>query len=113
MVGGESSRKPRRDQRVQQEGRSTDSIGQRSADQTGGYTGLLDRRRGRPSPRRAPFSEVQRFLQLYRERYAGFNARHFHQIARRDHSITLSYTYVKAALQKAGERESQRRDKQR
>src|SRR5262245_63638178 len=67
-----------------------------------GYFGLLDRRRGRPSPRRAPFAEVQRFLQLYRERYAGFNARHFYQIARGEHGVTLSYTYVKTALQKAG-----------
>ena len=67
-----------------------------------GYFGLLDRRRGRPSPRRAPFAEVERFLQLYRARYAGFNARHFYQIARREHGVTLSYTYVKTALQKAG-----------
>jgi hypothetical protein len=29
-----------------------------------GYFGLLDRRQGRPSPRRAPFAEVQRFLRL-------------------------------------------------
>ena len=67
-----------------------------------GYDGLLDRRRGRPSPRKAPFSEVQRILHLYRTRYAGFNARHFHQVARRDHQVTLSYTYVKTALQHAG-----------
>src|SRR5215475_2033473 len=67
-----------------------------------GYFGRLDRRRGRPSPRRAPFAEVERFLQLYRARYAGFNARHFYQIARREHGVTLSYTYVKTALQKAG-----------
>jgi len=67
-----------------------------------GYDGLLDRRRGRPSPRKAPFGEVQRFLQLYRQHYAGFNARHFHDIARREHGLTLSYTYVKTALQRAG-----------
>jgi transposase len=67
-----------------------------------GYDGLLDRRRGRPSPRKAPFGEVQRFLQLYRQQYAGFNARHFHDIARREHGVTLSYTYVKTALQRAG-----------
>ena len=67
-----------------------------------GYFGLLDRRRGRPSPRRAPFADVERFLRLYREHYAGFNARHFYQIARREHGVTLSYTYVKTALQKAG-----------
>ena len=67
-----------------------------------GYDGLLDRRRGRPSPRRAPFAEVQRVLQLYRAHYVGFNGRHFHQIARRDHGVMLSYTYVKTALQRAG-----------
>jgi transposase len=67
-----------------------------------GYFGLLDRRRGRPSPRRAPFADVERFLRLYREHYAGFNARHFYQIARREHGVMLSYTYVKTALQKAG-----------
>ena len=49
-------------------------------------------RRGRPSPRRAPFAEVERFLRLYREQYAGSNARHFYQIARREHGVTLSYT---------------------
>lgn len=67
-----------------------------------GYDGLLDRRRGRPSPRKVPFAEVQRFLRLYREEYAGFNARHFHQVAQREHGVTLSYTYVKRALQQAG-----------
>ena len=29
-----------------------------------GYDGLLDRRRGRPSPRLAPFAEVERILRL-------------------------------------------------
>jgi transposase len=67
-----------------------------------GYDGLLDRRRGRPSPRRAPFAEVQRVLRLYRAHYVGFNGRHFHQIARQEHGVTLSYTYVKTALQRAG-----------
>jgi transposase len=38
-----------------------------------GYDGLWDRRKGRPSPRRAPSAEVERILRLYRERYAGFN----------------------------------------
>jgi transposase len=67
-----------------------------------GYDGLLDRRRGTPSPRAAPFEEVQRVLQLYREKYQGFNGRHFHEIARREHGVKLSYSYVKKALQTAG-----------
>ena len=67
-----------------------------------GYDGLLDRRRQRPSPRLAPFGEVERILRLYRERYAGFNVHHFHQLVRRDHQVTLSYSFVRTALQKAG-----------
>lgn len=64
--------------------------------------GLLDRRHRRPSHRTAPRAEVQRILHLYRERYQGFNVRHFHQLARRDHGVTLSYTLIKLALQAAG-----------
>lgn len=64
--------------------------------------GLLDRRRRRPSHRTAPRAEVQRILQLYRMRYQGFNVRHFLHIARREHGVTLSYTFVKLALQAAG-----------
>ena len=32
-----------------------------------GYDGLLDRRRGRPSPKRVPPAEVEQVLGLYRE----------------------------------------------
>lgn len=73
-----------------------------------GYDGLFDRRRRTPSPKRAPVAEVARVLQLYRERsgprdgHRGFNVRHFHQLARRDHGVTLSYSFVKQALQGAG-----------
>lgn len=67
-----------------------------------GYDGLLDRRHGRPSPRRVPRAEVERLLRLYREHYLGFNVRHFHEIARREHGVTLSYSFVKRALQEAG-----------
>jgi hypothetical protein len=47
-------------------------------------------------------AEVERILRLYRERYRGFNGRHFYQIARREHAVTLSYTFVKRLLQHAG-----------
>jgi transposase len=67
-----------------------------------GVPGLLDRRRRTPSPRRVPLAELQRVLRLSRERYQGFNVRHFHQLARRDHGVTFSYTLVKTALQGAG-----------
>src|SRR5215467_401248 len=67
-----------------------------------GYDGLVDRRRHRPSPKRAPVAEVQRVLRLYRERYQGFNVRHFHQLARREHGVRFCYAFVKKALQTAG-----------
>src|SRR5437016_412297 len=67
-----------------------------------GYDGLFDRRRRRPSPRRVPLAEVQRVLHLYREHYQGWNVRHFYSWARREHGVTLSYTFVKTALQGAG-----------
>lgn len=67
-----------------------------------GYDGLLDHRTQRPSPKRAPVDEVERILRLYRERYDGFNVRHFHQKLREKHDVTLSYTFVKKALQEAG-----------
>ncbi len=66
-----------------------------------GALGLYDRRR-QPSRRHAPALEVKRILQLYRETYRGFNVRHFHHIARREHGVTLSYSFVKLALQEAG-----------
>ena len=67
----------------------------------GGHLALYDRRHG-PSPRKAPAPEVERVLWLYRERYSGWNVRHFHRFARRAHGVTLSYSFVKLALQEAG-----------
>jgi len=67
-----------------------------------GYDGLFDRRQRTPSPKRAPVAEVQRLLGLYRERYQGFNVRHFHQLARRQHGVRFCYAFVKKALQTAG-----------
>ena len=66
-----------------------------------GYNGLVDKRRC-PSKHRVPLPELERVLRLYRERYAGFNGRHFHEIVRREHGVTLSYSYLKQALQQAG-----------
>ena len=66
-----------------------------------GYDGLLDRRCGKPSVRRVPMSTIRQVLGLYRERYQGFNVRHFHQLLRRDHGVTLSYSFVSQVLQVA------------
>ena len=45
--------------------------------EAGGPVALYDRRRVRPSRRQPPALEVQRILRLYRERFAGWNVRHF------------------------------------
>ena len=70
--------------------------------QRDGYDGLFDRRRQVPSPKRAPVADVQRLLALYRDRYQGFNVRHFHSLARRQHGVRFCYAFVKKALQSAG-----------
>src|ERR1019366_10087326 len=41
-------------------------------------------------------------LALYQEKYFDFNVQHFHEKLREEHSIQLSYTWVKQALQGAG-----------
>lgn len=67
-----------------------------------GYEGLFDRRRRTPSPRSVPLAEVKRILGLYRERYRGWNVRHFYPTVCRGQGVKVSYTFVKQALQGAG-----------
>jgi len=67
-----------------------------------GYDGLFDRRLGKPSPKRVPMEKIAEVLRLYREKYAGFSVKHFHEKLVEQHKIDLSYTWVKKALQGAG-----------
>ena len=67
-----------------------------------GAAGLVDRRVGKPSPRRAAVDELQRMLKLYHEHYAGFAIRHFHDTLRRRHGYKLGYTTTRLWLQKSG-----------
>lgn len=67
-----------------------------------GYDGLLDQRRGKPSPKRVPLKLAEEVLQLYGEKYPDLNVRHFREKLREVHGIELSYTWVKLALQGAG-----------
>jgi transposase len=67
-----------------------------------GYDGLYDRRLGKVSPRRVPMAQVERILELYRERYFDLNVKHFHEKLKPEHQIEVSYTWVKLALQGAG-----------
>jgi len=68
----------------------------------GGFRGLFDRRRGKPSPKRVPMVVLERVLELYREKYFDLNLRHFHEKLGSEHQIGLSYSWVKGELQGAG-----------
>ena len=67
-----------------------------------GAAGLADRRLGKASAGRVPVDQVDAVLTLYRERYRGFTAKHFHDQLRQRHGFTLGYTWTKLRLQAAG-----------
>ena len=67
-----------------------------------GLDGLLDKRMSEVSARRAPTDEVLKTGMLYRERYDGWNVKHFYSHYRREHAGKRSCTWVKTVLQRAG-----------
>jgi len=67
-----------------------------------GEEGLIDRRLGRASGRAATAGERSEVEELYRRRYAGYTAKHFHETARRDHGLRRGYTWTKTVLQGGG-----------
>jgi len=67
-----------------------------------GYDGLLDRRKGTPSPRCIPYETAVAVLRLYRQEYQGFNVKHFHEELTQVHEIKVSYSWTKSLLQESG-----------
>jgi len=67
-----------------------------------GAAGLLDRRLGKVSPHRIAADEVERIVALYRDRYQGWNVKHFHERAVARHGLAASYGWTKSVLQAAG-----------
>jgi transposase len=67
-----------------------------------GDDGLVDRRIGQRSPRRAPEEELERMLGLFRDKYADFTVKHFHEQLQKRHGYVLGYTVTKLALHAAG-----------
>jgi len=63
-----------------------------------GSAGLSDRRLGKASARRVPVDEALRVEQLYRGRYHGFTAKHFHEHLVKDHGFRWGYTWTKTFL---------------
>jgi transposase len=68
----------------------------------GGEAGLLDRRLGHASGKRVPVDRSEEVESLYRTRYGGFTAKHFHEHLVRDHGFHWGYTWTKAFLQSKG-----------
>jgi transposase len=67
-----------------------------------GLEGMNDRRLGKPSPKRVPVDWAMRVEELYRERYEGFTAKHFHEHLVRDHRFCWGYSWTKAFLHGCG-----------
>jgi transposase len=67
-----------------------------------GLSGLLDRRLGKVSPHRVPADEVDRVLDLYRTRYAGWTVKHFHERLVERHGVGRSYGWTKSVLHASG-----------
>jgi transposase len=67
-----------------------------------GDDGLVDRRMGRRSPKRASEQELKRMLGLFRDKYADFTVKHFHEQLQKRHGYVLGYTVTKLALHTAG-----------
>ncbi len=59
-----------------------------------GLDGLIDRRIGQVSEKRAPVDQVIRVETLYRSRYTGFNVKHFHEKLTEVHRVGRSYTWT-------------------
>jgi transposase len=61
-----------------------------------GEAGLLDRGLGKASGKRVPVDRCEEVERLYRTRYQGFTARHFHEHLASDHRLAWSYSWTKA-----------------
>ena len=60
-----------------------------------GAEGLIDRRRGRVSGRRAPVDQIEFVIEQYRMRYWDFTVKHFHEALQAEHGFRLGYTWTK------------------
>src|SRR6202048_310196 len=67
-----------------------------------GAEGLIDRRRGRASGRRAPVDRIEFVVGQERTRDWEFTVKHFHEALQAEHGFSLGYTWTKTVLQSRG-----------
>jgi transposase len=70
----------------------------RKRDKEEGLEGLVDRRIGKQSARRAPVDETERVISLFKTSYFDFTVKHFHEKLA-GNGIARSYTWTKNTLQ--------------
>ena len=66
-----------------------------------GAEGIIDRRRGRASTRRAPLDRIEWVLEQYRTRYFDFTIKHFHEELEKQ-GFEYGYSWTKTVLQSRG-----------
>ena len=66
-----------------------------------GMAGLEDRRLGTPAHNRVPAEEADAIERLYRDKYSGFTAKHFHEHLVQG-GFRWGYTWTKSLLQRRG-----------
>lgn len=79
----------------------------RDAYEEQGAEGIVDRRRGRASGRRAPLDEIEWVIEEFRTRYFDFTAKHFHEAVSgrpmaNGRPFARGYTWTKSVLQLRG-----------
>jgi transposase len=67
-----------------------------------GAEGLIDKRRGRKSGRRAATDQVEFVVTQFVTRYFDFTVKHFHEAIVKEFGFNLSYTWTKTILQQRG-----------
>ena len=67
-----------------------------------GEEGLLDKRLGKASGKRVPADRSEEVEALYRTRYAGFTAKHFHEHLVKALNFSWGYTWTKIFLHSKG-----------
>ena len=66
-----------------------------------GAQGIIDRRRGRASARRAPVDRIEWVLEQFQTRYFDFTVKHFHEELEKQ-GFAYGYTWTKSVLQSRG-----------
>ena len=66
------------------------------------FKGRYDLRIGKTPSHKASDDEIKSITSLYEEKFKGFSVKHFHEYAKRDYSLTRSYSWTKKHIDGRG-----------